>query len=153
MTQTKPPSDLQQLYEQDFAQWIEATVNCLKAKDTENLDWDHLIEEIEDLGKSQRRELENRLDVLLAHLLKRCYVAMPDCYRGWQMTIQEQRNVLRRLLKQSPSLKNYFEEGFDQVYQDAVAAVKAGYPETQFPETWHFSRDIDAILAEEFWEQ
>lgn len=51
---TSTQASLQALYDQDFAAWIEATVACLKARAVSNLDWNHLIEEIEDLGKSQR---------------------------------------------------------------------------------------------------
>ncbi len=62
---------LRQLYDEDFVGWVEATVTCLRERDTERLDWEGLIEEIEDLGKSSKRELESRLSVLLVHLLKR----------------------------------------------------------------------------------
>lgn len=151
MTQAQPPADLQQLYEQDFAQWIEATVNCLKAKDTENLDWDHLIEEIEDLGKSQRRELKSQLGVLLIHILKRCYVPLPEDYRGWSNTIEEQRRELELLLEQSPSLKRYFAEVFDEVELYARRQVSKEYSEVQFPDTWQFNREVDVLLSVDFW--
>lgn len=145
-------ASLQALYDQDFAAWIEATVACLKARDVSNLDWDNLIEEIADLGKSQRRELENRLEVLVAHVLKRQYVDLPDCYRGWQATIREHRNALRRLLEQSPSLKPYFSDVFDQIYKDALAIVREEYPQASFPDVCPFSREVEALLAEDFWQ-
>lgn len=97
------------LYEQDFALWIDDTVAKLKARNFEQIDLENLIEEIESLGRSEKRELENRLDVLFQHILKRVYVNSPNDYRGWRDTITEQRRQLKRLLKQSPSLKNYFE--------------------------------------------
>lgn len=62
------------LYETDFLAWCERTVSQLKAKDVENLDFENLIEEVESLGKSERRELRNRLLVLIAQILKRMYV-------------------------------------------------------------------------------
>jgi hypothetical protein len=142
---------LRQLYDDDFVRWVEATVTCLRARDTEQLDWDGLIEEIEDLGKSAKRELESRLSVLLVHLLKRCYVNLPHDYRGWQLTILEQRNALKRLLKQSPSLKPYFQDVLDEVYQDALAEAIAAYPASEFPTTYPFSRELQALLSEEFW--
>ena len=140
------------LYERDFALWLEDTVARLKARDVDNLDWDNLVEEIEALGISQKHEVESRLKTILAHILKRCYVLMPDCFRGWQVTIRTQRNDLKRLLKKSPSLRNHLLVEFDEVYQEALSEVREEYPETEFPETWNFSRDLDAILTEIFWE-
>ena len=140
------------LYERDFALWLEDTVARLKARDVDRLDWDNLVEEIEALGISQKHEVESRLKTILAHILKRCYVLMPDCFRGWQVTIRTQRNDLKRLLKKSPSLRNHLLVEFDEVYQEALSEVREEYPETEFPETWNFSRDLDAILTEIFWE-
>ncbi|UUO16170.1 DUF29 domain-containing protein [Dolichospermum heterosporum] len=68
------------LYEQDYLLWIEDIVHKLRNRDIEGLDIDNLIEEIEDLGRSDKRELENRLAELLEHILKRNYVHIPDCY-------------------------------------------------------------------------
>ncbi|MEA5447078.1 DUF29 domain-containing protein [Leptolyngbya sp. CCNP1308] len=151
MPKTPLPTSLRQLYNEDFVCWVEATVACLREKDTEQLDWEGLIEEIEDLGKSAKRELESRLSVLLVHLLKRCYVNLPDNYRGWQLTVVEQRNALKRLLKQSPSLKTYFQEVLGEVYQDALTEAIAAYPASEFPAAYPFSNELPALLTEEFW--
>ncbi|MBE9014540.1 DUF29 domain-containing protein, partial [Pseudanabaenaceae cyanobacterium LEGE 13415] len=97
-------------------------------------------------------ELENRLEVLLAHILKRVYVNSDYDNRGWILTIGEQRRRIRRLLKSSPSLKNHFSECFTEIFQDASEAVRPEYPEIEFPDGWQFSRDIDAILNAAFWE-
>ncbi|WNZ23655.1 DUF29 domain-containing protein [Leptolyngbya sp. NK1-12] len=149
MAQTMP--DLS-LYDQDFVAWCEATVAQLKAQQLAELDLEHLIEEIEGLAGRDRRELENRLVVLMAHLLKRIYVRKPHNYRGWENTIREQRRQLRSLLKQSPSLKNYLAEVFDQCWQDALIDVRANYPQVQFPDHWPFSRKVEALLSREFWQ-
>ena len=151
MPKTPLQTPLLQLYDEDFVRWVEATVDCLKRRDTDQLDWDGLIEEIEDLGKSAKRELESRLNVLLVHLLKRSYVDFPDAYRGWQLTILEQRNALKRLLKQSPSLSNYFQDVLDEVYQDALAEASTAYPTSDFPAHYPFSPALPALLSEEFW--
>ena len=151
MPRTTPHASLRQLYDQDFARWVEATVACLKTRNLEQIDWDGLIEEIEDLGKSEKRELESRLSVLLVHLLKRCYVDLPDCYRGWQLTIIEQRNALKRLLKQSPSLGNYLQAQLDEVYQDAWAEASTAYPDQLFPDHYPFSRQLESLLDEAVW--
>lgn len=150
MTQAIPKSTL---YDQDMVLWCADTVEKLRAGDFTSLDVEHLIEEIEGLAGRDRSEVENRLDVLLAHVLKRLYVDSADNYRGWEITIREQQKCLRRLLKQSPSLKNYFAEVFDEVWQDAVTDVRKAYPKTAFPDQWQFSREVDVLLSEAFWQE
>lgn len=76
------------LYEQDILLWVEDTVAKLKARDFENLDLENLIEEVESLGISQKKELISRLIVILEHLLKRLYVNSPYDFNGWQRTIR-----------------------------------------------------------------
>jgi Domain of unknown function DUF29 len=147
-----PKTAQESLYEQDFALWLEDTAARLKARDLEHLDWDNLVEEIEALGISQKHEVESRLKTILVHILKRYYVPLPECFRGWQVTIRTQRNDLKRLLKKAPSLRNYLLAEFEEIYQEALSEVCEEYPETQFPQTWEFSRDLDAILTEIFWE-
>ncbi len=149
MTQSVIPDSL---YEQDFALWIDDTVAKLKARKFEQIDLENLIEEIESLGRSDKRELENRLEVLLAHILKRSYVDCPEDYRGWILTIAEQRRQLKRLLKQSPSLKNYLNDVFAEIYQDALESAKLEYPEVNFPIDWSFNSDINVILNETLWQ-
>jgi hypothetical protein len=139
------------LYEQDLAAWFEDTIAKLRARQFDAIDLDSLIEEIEGLAGRDRRELKNRLNVLLAHLLKRLYVDCAEDYRGWELTIREQRNQLSDLLEQSPSLRTYWIESFAVVWQRALSDVRAEYPNTQFPEEWQFSSDIEALLAETFW--
>ena len=140
------------LYEQDYLLWIEDIVHKLRNRDIEGLDIDNLIEEIEDLGRSDKRELENRLAELLEHILKRNYVHIPDCYRGWVESIIKQRIGIRKLLKNSPSLKPYFSQVFDEAYADALKIVRNGYPHVVFPDMWPFSCDIEAMLNVDFWE-
>lgn len=67
------------LYDKDFALWIEETVNKLKKGKFNQVDWANVIEEIESLGKQDKRELKNRLITLFEHILKRKYVPLPDC--------------------------------------------------------------------------
>ncbi|GCL39632.1 MAG: DUF29 domain-containing protein [Sphaerospermopsis kisseleviana] len=149
MTQTQVAVSL---YEQDYLLWIEDTVNKLQSRDIEGLDFENLIEEIESLGRSDKRELESRLRELLEHILKRKYLNMPDCYRGWVESIIKQRIGIRDLLKDSPSLKPYFAKVFDEAYADALKVVYKSYPQCEFPDTWPFSRDIEAMLNVDFWE-
>lgn len=140
------------LYDLDFALWIEETVKHLKARQFEALDWDNLIEEIESLGKSQRRAVRSFLVRLLEHLLKRCYVLLSDCYRGWEVEIKNFRQRLQIELEDSPSLKNFIVEVLPKSYEMALTAVKDAYPDTYFPEFYPFPDDVDALLTEKLWE-
>jgi hypothetical protein len=139
------------LYEQDFALWLQATIAQLKVGDLHDLDTEHLIEELEGLAARDRAELESRLEVLLAHLLKRIYVNSAYDNHGWENTIIEQRRRLTRKLQQSPSLRPYFIEVFDDCFNYALSQVRRDYPTAQFPDRWEFSQDLEAILSENFW--
>lgn len=140
-----------QLYDRDLALWYAHTVQQLKAGELNALDIEHLVEEIEGLSARDQRELKSRLKVLLAHLLKRLYVESPEDYRGWEITIDEQREQLQDILDQSPSLQNYLINVFDEAWQLALKRVCKDYPQIEFPHTWQLSREISALLAEEFW--
>jgi len=149
MTQVVPQV---KLYDRDFVAWCDHTVAQLKAGQLSEIDLDHLIEEIEGLAGRDRRELANRLDVLLEHLIKRIYVQSPYDQRGWDNTIREQRRQLQILLNQSPSLRNHFAQSFDSSWCYAINYVRANYPTAQLPETWPFSREIEDLLSETFWQ-
>jgi hypothetical protein len=143
---------LQKLYEQDFVAWCEATVAQLKAGQLDHLDIENLIEEIDSLGKRDRRELKNRLIVLLAHLLKRMYVNSPDNFAGWELTIREQRRQINALLTDSPSLKPYLREVLDDIYLDARSDVQLEYANATLPATCPFSVEGDpALLSQVYW--
>lgn len=144
-------AQLKALYEQDLQRWFEDTIAKLKARNLDELDIDHLIEEIEGLAGRDRREVRNRLKVLLAHLLKRIYIDSTYENRGWELTIQEQRDQLQELLKQSLSLRQYFETVFDDAWQSALTSVQHEYRNVPFPDQWPGDRSIEAILSEEFW--
>ena len=140
------------LYDQDFALWIEKTVKQLKSGDLSQVDLENLIEEVESLGKSQRKAVDNFLTRLLEHLLKRCYVVLPDCYRGWEIEIRNFRKELKKEFKYSPSLKRFMIEILEECYREALEAVKEDYPDSNFPDICPFAEDIDALLNHKFWE-
>jgi Domain of unknown function DUF29 len=104
MTQTPTKFSL---YDRDPYLWIEDAIARLRVRDFQGLDVVHLIEELSILAGRDRAEIESRLGVLLAHLLKRLYVNRDYDYRGWEITIREQRRHLRITLQQSPSLKRF----------------------------------------------
>ena len=144
---------MRSLYEQDILLWVEETVSKLKAKDFESLDLDNLIEEVESLGISQKKELINRLIVLLEHLLKRLYVDLPYDYNGWERTIRTQRNNLQVLIKQVPSLKTRWESSFIDAWEIALKTVREEYSQIDFPDRWPFSQKLEAMLNDRFWEE
>jgi hypothetical protein len=147
------PAQLQKtLYEQDLVAWLDDTVIKLKQRLFNDIDLDSLIEEIEGLAGRDRREVASRLEVLLSHLLKRLYIDSPHDYRGWELTIREQRRQLQLLLKQSPSLQNYLTEVFSEVWQTAIADLREDYSSIPFPDEWEFSTDVDLLLSKKFWE-
>jgi Domain of unknown function DUF29 len=117
------------LYETDFVAWTEQTVQLIRARQFEQVDWENVIEEIESLGRSDRRELKSRLEVLLQHLLKWKY--QPNLQSGsWRNTIDEQRNRITDLLQESLSLKSYPEEVLTECYR---RGRKAASNETELP--------------------
>jgi hypothetical protein len=141
------------LYDRDILLWVEDTVAKLKSHNFEQLDIENLIEEVEALGISQRRELRNRLITLLEHLLKRLYVNLANDYNGWERTIREQRRQIHFLLKDSPSLKSIWTETFTQAWELAIADVCEEYPQAQFPDRWQFSSDLEPMLNDKFWQE
>ncbi|MBD2419435.1 DUF29 domain-containing protein [Anabaena cylindrica FACHB-243] len=141
------------LYEQDILLWVEDTVTKLKAGDFQNLDIENLIEEVESLGISQKRELSSRLLVLLEHLLKRLYVPLSENYRGWEKTIRNQRNGLELLFQDAPSLKNQWHTSFDNAWRIALKTVRKEYPQVTFPEQWQYPSDLETMLNLDFWEE
>lgn len=142
------------LYEADYLLWTEETIAKLKARNFECVDIENLIEEIESLGRSEKREIKSRLKTLLEHLLKRIYIDMPDCFNGWENTIEEQREEIMEELMASPSLKRFWDELFDLSWQGALRKVRKEYQPKgfRFPNTWQFNRDIDSILNIDFWQ-
>ena len=114
----------QTLYDTDYLQWIETTVEKLQSHDYANVDWENLIEEIADTGRSERRSLKSNLIVILVHLLK--WQFQPENGSGsWEGSIIEHRRRVKEALDDSPSLKSYFESIFIECYAQAVKQAKA----------------------------
>ena len=131
------------LYEQDFYLWIQKTVELLQQGELGQLDVENLIEEIDSMGKSQRRKLKTRLTVLIEHLLKLQYWTTEKEYnaRGWLNTIVEQRRQIAYILADSPSLKSVLNDIFLDCYQDARRDTLRKYPLSKmlFPQKSPFS--------------
>jgi hypothetical protein len=132
----------QTLYEKDFNLWIKQTINQLKEGNLQDLDIENLIEEIDSMGRSDKREIYNRLKVLLMHLLKWKYQPQKRS-QSWELTIDEQRDQIKLVLKDSPSLKPYFKENLADCYQDAIrkAIKETGLDKNIFPLECPFSQE------------
>ncbi|MGK7931619.1 MAG: DUF29 domain-containing protein [Microcystaceae cyanobacterium] len=134
------PTTRTNLYDQDFNLWLETTVNQLKNRQLDQLDYENLIEEIEAMGKSQKHALKSNLIVILMHLLK--YQYQPEKRsNSWRYTIREHRRRVITLLEDSPSLKPYLTEVFEGCYDYGVkeAADETGLSRNIFPVKSPFS--------------
>jgi hypothetical protein len=131
------------LYEQDFYQWTQQMAAVLRNNHFDQLDIENIAEEIESLGRSDRRELKSRLTVLLMHLLKWHYQPEKRSNR-WQATILEQRIRVLDLLSESPSLVSYLNGEVDRCYNNAKALAAA---ETELTPTI-FPQDCPYLLTE-----
>jgi hypothetical protein len=113
-------SGLPELYEVDFYMWTQQQTEFLRQENWSCLDVPNLIEEIESLGRQERQQLENRLGVLLGHLLKWEFQAN-ERSKSWFSTIREQRFRILKLLKENPSLKPFLLEAMEDAYQIALS--------------------------------
>jgi hypothetical protein len=132
-------------YDGDIVAWANEQARLLRAGLFSELDIEHVIEEIEDVGKSEKRELASRMAVLLAHLLKWQY--QPERQgNSWRRTIKEQRNVTALLIKKTPSLRAELRDPdwWSSVWSDAVAKASEETGLYAFPESCPWT--IDAIL-------
>ncbi len=130
----------QTLYDTDFYRWTQQQAALLQAEEFEELDLPNLIEEIEAMGRRDRRELTNRLLVLLMHLLKWGY--QPNIHghaqpKSWRNTIRTQRNRIEIVLMDSPSLRRELPTYIAYVYPRACkgASEETGLPVAIFPAT------------------
>ena len=137
-------------YDQDLYAWAMDNAELLRSGRLDQIDIEHIAEELESMGRSERRQLESRLEVLLAHLLKWRYQPVRRG-KSWQYTIEEQRRKVERVLRDNPSLKPKFQAILIDAYQDAVlfAARETGLDKESFPPTCPFS-DHD-ILSMDYW--
>ncbi|MBE9166915.1 DUF29 domain-containing protein [Pleurocapsales cyanobacterium LEGE 06147] len=113
------------LYDTDYNQWIEQTAQQLRERKFDCVDWDNLIEEIEDMGKSQRRALESLLTRLLEHLLKLSYWREEKERSGnhWASEIVNFRYQIHKRLEESPSLNPKMESIYAEVFPVALKSV------------------------------
>jgi hypothetical protein len=138
------------LYESDYYAWIQGQVRALRQRRIEEIDWANVAEEIEDLGKSEKRSVESHIARIVEHFLKLNYLPrrMKSLNRrGWAISLREARRQLHRLLSESPSLRRKTRELFPHAYQGGRNAVliAINVPESALPETspWTLEEVLD----------
>jgi hypothetical protein len=148
------------LYDQDFQAWIETTIQHLKSRQFDALDIENLVEELADLGKSERNALVSNLKILLAHLLKlKVQATAPETMKSsWYDSVVEHRQRVLDSLANTPSFKRFLPEAMGKAYDDArKIAIKEGQlarfgvpipPEGTYPMECPFR--VEQILDEDF---
>jgi hypothetical protein len=137
-------------YEKDFYGWTQEQSALLRAGRLTDLDIDNLIEEVETMGRSEKRELESRLTVLLLHLLKWKYQEVRRG-RSWELSIKEQRIQFIKTLKENPGLKPVLDEITRDAYELAIiqASRETKISANVFPENCPWS--LEQITDDSFY--
>jgi hypothetical protein len=136
-------------YEDDFFAWTAEQAQLLRTGRFSQLDVENVAEEIESMGRRDKREIESRLEVLLMHLLK-WQVQVSNRSSGWAGTIREQRRRIEKLLRESPSLTPTLRQMVPEAYAEArhMATLETGLAETAFPASCSYT--FAQILSAEF---
>jgi Domain of unknown function DUF29 len=145
-TKTRPAT----AYETDFHAWARDQAERLRAQRYNELDWENIAEEIESLGRSDKRSIASDLNVVLVHLIKWKYQAQRR-KAGWRNSIREHRDRIERILEDSPSLARHPADRLPREYSKArsVALEDTRLPGDQIPETCPFT--IEQVLDPGFW--
>ncbi|WP_373525295.1 DUF29 domain-containing protein [Nostoc sp.] len=126
--------DIKTLYEFNYLQWLEETIKCLKNRQLADVDYENLIEELEDLAKNEKRRVRSLLEQIIRHLLLYQYwdLEKPRNANHWTAEIISFRNQLNEDL--SAHLRNHLEDNFNIIYSNASDYVKAKTKLTNLPE-------------------
>jgi hypothetical protein len=143
-----------QLYDLDFYAWANEQAGLLRAGKLSEADLEHIAEEIESMGKTEKRELVSRLTVLLLHLLK--WQFQPDGVperrgKSWRNSVEVQRIRLASHLADNPSLKAKLAIAIGEAYRLARLETEneTGIDKDIFPATCPWS--FEQMMAEDFW--
>ena len=145
-----PKISCSELYEHDYYAWVGEQVRALRGRRLEDIDFENVAEEIEDLGKSEKRSVQSHLETLIEHLLKLSYargISRVRNARLWENTIELARFRIRGLLDESPSLRGALEGLFGNAYKGARISARRGlgFPREPLPETppWTLEQVLD----------
>ena len=147
--QSSPTEPSTSLYDQDLSAWAAHNARLLRNGQFNDLDIEHLIEELDDMGKSERRGIYSHQKVLLMHLLKWQFQPAKQT-PSWRYTIRNARRELKYLIDDNPSLKNFPQLKLQSAYIDAVimAAGETGLDEREFPSVCPYT--VEQLLDEEW---
>ena len=140
---------MESLYDKDFYEWTQENANLLREGRFAEIDIDNLVEELEAMGRSEKRAFETRIAVLIAHLLK--WQWQPERHgKSWEYTIREQRVRVADILRDNPSLKHYLDELLPRAYEKAILTFvkETGLQEKILPVACPYS--FDEIMSKEF---
>jgi hypothetical protein len=149
MNKAHAREELESLYDVDFFEWTQRAAEDLRQGTLSPADLEHLAEEVADMGKRDRREVESRATVLIMHLLK--WIFQPERRNGssWIRTIDEQRRRLRRVLRDSPSLQRVIPEELPELYRDAaLTAAREMQKDVKLPRNCPFTPEQ---IIEDWW--
>ena len=137
------------LYEEDFVVWTTHNAELLRAGRLQEADIERIAEELEDLGKSQRRALESRLTGLLLLLLK-WHFQQERRSSSRRAKIVAQRIAIAKILREAPSLESHFSNVAGEAYRDAVelAIAETELPAERFPSEVPYA--LDQLLNRDF---
>ena len=147
--QSSPTAPTASLYDQDLSAWAAHNANLLRKGQFKDLDIEHLIEELDDMGKSEKRGIYSHQKVLLMHLLKWQFQPTKQT-SSWRYTIRNARRELKYLIDDNPSLKNLPHVKLQSAYKDAVimAGGETGLDEREFPFVCPYT--VEQLLDEEW---
>ncbi len=134
-------------YETDYSKWAKSQSRFLKNREFDKLDIDHLIEEIQELGVSNKSALESHLTIALIHMLKQKYDFRHIC-TSWQNSIDNALVQIDKIIEKNPSLRRYLNTEFSNCYTKArkYASKQTGLFESAFPEECPWT--IKKVLGE-----
>jgi Domain of unknown function DUF29 len=136
-------------YDEDLYRWTVEQADALRRRAVNDLDYDNLAEEIESVGRSERREIRSRLKVLLIHLLKWRY--QPEKRSdSWRASVSEARQRIEDVLTDSPSLRSFPTEALASAYRLAIVDEAVRRLELlHLPEACPWT--IEEVLRGDFW--
>ncbi|MCX7997803.1 MAG: DUF29 domain-containing protein [Leptospiraceae bacterium] len=141
--------DLKKLYEEDENLWLFENAKLLREGKLDQVDFEHIAEFLEDMGRRDFREVLSRLRVLIMHLLKWIFQKEKRT-RSWHATIVEQRKELNKIFRDSKNLKNHGKRNFHEEYLDArdIASAETGLPLSTFTEEPPFT--FEQVIDEKY---
>ena len=140
-------TQLKQLYDKDLNLWRQEIIKAIQSKQLENMDWDNLVDEINDMTASERRALRSYTKRLIEHILKLKYWHSEKEYnqRGWKKEVVNFREEVKSILEESPSLNNYLEQNYSDWYKKSVKAMRQEFsiPDNNLV-------DLEVIMTDEY---